>query len=242
EVLDDSTLVAINDSGNEPIIYVLNTGGQIKQKVRVNNAKNEDWEALASDDQFLYIGDIGNNLNERKALCIYRIRLNEIKQSNEVQAEKMDISYREQKDFPPADHERYFDAEAMTFFEGQLWIFTKNSTKPFDGKSYVYMVQFEANQTKSLSKVFELKLNQTSYLKDAVTSACTDGQSIVLSTYNRLLKLEFPKQGITKTTIYTYPHIQQMEACACLGNHTYILSNESNKFLGPAKLKIVKLP
>jgi hypothetical protein len=130
----------------------------------------------------------------------------------------------------------------MTYFEGQLWIFTKNSTKPFDGISYVYMVQFEANQTKTLSKVTDLKLNKSSYLKDAVTSACTDGHCIVLTTYNRMMKLDFPKQGLSKTTIYKYPHIQQVEACACLGNHSYFISNENHKFLGPAKLKLLKLP
>jgi hypothetical protein len=242
EKISDSLLIAINDGGNEPFLFVLDLSGQIMRKIRVSNAKNIDWEALAVDENFLYIGDFGNNMNERKDLCIYRVDRNDIATLNEVTAEKMSISYKEQKEFPPNDYERYFDAEAMTYFEGQLWIFTKNSTKPFDGLSLIYMVQFEANQTKTLSKVSELKLNKTSYLKDAVTSACTDGHSIVLSTYNRLIKLDFPKQGLSKSTIYKYPHIQQVEACACLGNRSYFISNENTKFLGPAKLKLLTLP
>jgi hypothetical protein len=173
---------------------------------------------------------------------IYRINRTEISTLNEVTAEKMSISYKEQTEFPPKEHERYFDAEAMTYFEGQLWIFTKNSTKPFDGKSFMYMVQFEANETKTLSKVSELRLNKTSYLKDAVTSACTAENSIVLTTYNRMIKLEFPKQGMTKSTIYKYPHIHQVEACTYLRPDHYFLSNEKNKFLGPAKLILLKLP
>jgi hypothetical protein len=242
EKLSDSLLIAINDGGNEPFLYLLNSRGQIMRKIRVSNAKNIDWEALAIDENYLYIGDFGNNMNERKDLCIYRVDRNDITTLNEVTAEKMSISYNEQKEFPPNDHERYFDAEAMTYFEGQLWIFTKNSTKPFDGLSLIYMVQFEANQTKTLSKVSELKLNKTSYLKDAVTSACTDGHSIVLSTYNRLIKLDFPKQGLSKSNLYKYPHIQQVEACACMGNRSYFISNENTKFLGPAKLKLLTLP
>lgn len=242
EKISDSLLIAINDGGNEPLLFILDLSGNITRKIRVSNANNIDWEALAMDENYLYIGDFGNNMNERKDLCIYRINLNDLSALNEVTAEKMSISYREQKEFPPNDSERYFDAEAMTYFEGQLWIFTKNSTKPFDGISFVYMVQFEANQTKTLSKVTDLKLNKTSYLKDAVTSACTDDHSIVLTTYNRMMKLDFPKQGLSKSTIYKYPHIQQVEACACIGDRSYFISNENHKFLGPAKLKLLKLP
>jgi len=242
EKLNDSTLLAINDGGNDPVLFLLNLSGQIIRQVKVSNAYNTDWEALAIDEKYVYIGDFGNNMNERKDLCIYRVNRQDIATLNEVTAEKMSISYKEQSAFPPMDQERYFDAEAMTFFEGQLWIFTKNSTKPFDGKSFMYMVQFEANETKTLSKVSELKLNKTSYLKDAVTSACTVESSIVLTTYNRLIKLDFPKQGLSKSTIYKYPHIQQVEACTYLGTNTYFLSNEQHKFLGPAKLLLLKLP
>jgi hypothetical protein len=242
EKWNDSTLIAINDGGNEPILFLLNLSGQITRKISVTNATNIDWEALAMDDNYLYIGDIGNNMNERKDLCIYRVNRGEIANSRTVIAEKMNISYKEQRAFPPLNNERHFDAEAMTFFEGQLWIFTKNSTKPFDGLSFVYMVQFEANKTKTLSKVTELKLNRTSYLKDAVTGACTVYQTIVLTTYNRLIKLEFPKQGMTKSNLFFYPYIQQVEACVWMNDHTYFISNEKNKFLGPAKFTKLQLP
>ena len=242
EKWNDSTLIAINDGGNEPILFLLNLNGQITRKISVSNASNIDWEALAIDDNYVYIGDIGNNMNERKDLCIYRMNRGEIAHSSTVIAEKMNISYKEQRTFPPLNKERHFDAEAMTFFEGQLWIFTKNSTKPFDGLSFIYMVQFEANQTKTLSKVTELKLNRTSYLKDAVTGACTVNQSIVLSTYNRLINLEFPKQGMTKSNLYFYPHIEQVEAFVSIGPSTFFISNEKNKFLGPAKFTKLQLP
>ncbi|MEN9987767.1 MAG: hypothetical protein RLZZ585_806 [Bacteroidota bacterium] len=242
EKWNDSTLIAINDGGNEPILFLLNLSGQITRKINITNATNIDWEAIAMDENYLYIGDFGNNLNERKDLCIYRVNRSDIAILNEVTAEKMSISYREQKEFPPNNHDRYFDAEAMTYFEGQLWIFTKNSTKPFDGLSFIYMVQFESNQTKTLSKVTELKLNRTSYLKDAVTSACTQNNSMILTTYNRMIKLEFQKQGMTKSNLYFYPHIQQVESCVAIGPGTFFISNEKNNFLGPAKFTKLQLP
>jgi len=242
EKLTDSLLVAINDGGNEPLIYVLDFTGKIIAKKEVANATNIDWEALAIDQKYVYIGDFGNNLNERKDLCIYRISRNSILNEEPLIAEKMTIHYREQNQFPPEQASRYFDAEAMTFFEGQLWVFTKNSTKPFDGISYIYTVQFESNQSKTLSKTAELKLNKTSYLKDAITSACTVGTTIVLTTYNRMIELSFPKQGLTKSNLFFYPHIQQVEACVSIGQDTYFISNEKNKFLGPAKFTKIHLP
>jgi hypothetical protein len=242
EKLNDSTLIAINDGGNEPILFLLNLSGKITRKINVINATNIDWEALAIDENYVYIGDIGNNMNERKDLCVYRLNRGELANSSAINADKMNISYKEQRSFPPLNNERYFDAEAMTVFEGQLWIFTKNSTKPFDGISYIYMFQFELNKNKELQKTTQLKLNKTSYLKDAITSACTQNNSMILTTYNRMIKLEFPKQGLTKSNVYFYPHIQQVEACAWINENTYMISNEKNKFLGAAKFTLLKLP
>jgi hypothetical protein len=242
EKLNDTTLLAINDGGNDPVLFLLDLNGQITRKIKVSNASNIDWEALAIDENYLYIGDIGNNMNQREDLCIYRINRSEITKSNELTAEKMSIRYQEQTSFPPIDKERYFDAEAMTVFEGQLWIFTKNSTKPFDGISYIYTFQFESNSNKELQKTAPLKLNKSSYLKDAITSACTQNNAIILTTYNRMIKLDFPKQGLTKSNLYFYPHIQQVEACVSMNNNTYFISNEKNKYLGAAKFTMLKLP
>ena len=51
---------AINDSGDEPIVYLMTSNGVVFHKIFVSGAKNVDWEDLSSDGDFLYIGDIGN--------------------------------------------------------------------------------------------------------------------------------------------------------------------------------------
>jgi len=104
EKISDSLLIAINDGGNEPILFFLDLKGTITRKVRVSNASNTDWEALVIDEKYVYIGDFGNNMNERKDLCIYRVNRQDIATLNEVTAEKMSISYKEQTEFPPKDH------------------------------------------------------------------------------------------------------------------------------------------
>ena len=56
---------AINDSGEDPVLYIMKSDGIIFHKIFIQGAKNVDWEDLSSDDDFLYIGDIGNNRNQR---------------------------------------------------------------------------------------------------------------------------------------------------------------------------------
>lgn len=63
-----------NDTYGQNKLYRLDhdlTG--IAQVVTINNSRNRDWEDLAQDQQFLYVGDIGNNLAKRKGGVIYKI-------------------------------------------------------------------------------------------------------------------------------------------------------------------------
>ena len=70
EMLNDSTFVALNDGGHEATLYLLNIRGKIIKKVKIENAKNVDWEDIAVDDKNIYIADVGNNTNKRKDLLI----------------------------------------------------------------------------------------------------------------------------------------------------------------------------
>ena len=56
-------------------MYVFSIGEPKQVRtIKIDNAKNDDWEELAEDDEFIYIGDFGNNNGKRKNLCIYIIR------------------------------------------------------------------------------------------------------------------------------------------------------------------------
>ena len=94
EFLNDSTLVAINDGGNEPLIYLLDLKGKVQGVVKVENAQNRDWEDLAIDDEHLYIGDFGNNVNNRRDLVIYKVKIADIIAKKSVQAEQITFNYK----------------------------------------------------------------------------------------------------------------------------------------------------
>lgn len=73
-------LLTINDSGNEPILFVIDMTGGDRGAWRVRNAKNVDWEALAigpcsesGPAHCVYIGDVGDNDAHHPTRTIYRV-------------------------------------------------------------------------------------------------------------------------------------------------------------------------
>jgi hypothetical protein len=83
-----------------------------------------DWEDLAKDDNYLYIGDIGNNLGARRDLRIYRVLLSELDTGTTADAESIAYSYADQEVFGSGGNSDW-DAEALIAFGDELVIFTK---------------------------------------------------------------------------------------------------------------------
>ncbi len=119
-----------NDSGGKPEIYGLDfRNGKVKATVRIVNATNVDWEEIAQDEEYIYIGDFGNNRGVRKDLCIYKIPKSSVptQGSADVLAEKISFQWEKQTEFPIiADRTTNFDCEAMFALHDRLILFTKN--------------------------------------------------------------------------------------------------------------------
>jgi hypothetical protein len=64
-----------NDSGNDPVLFGLDSAGTIVARVALQDALNEDWEDLEAgpcqDGHCLYVGDIGDNRALRTSITIY---------------------------------------------------------------------------------------------------------------------------------------------------------------------------
>jgi hypothetical protein len=130
----NGVFITHNDSGNDAILYELDTiTGQPARQVWVSNATNRDWEALTRDDNYLYIGDIGNNLGNRTDLRIYKIALSDYLQAanDSVLADTINFFYPEQTIFPGQPFQTAFDAEALIAMGDSLYIFTKNWSGSF---------------------------------------------------------------------------------------------------------------
>lgn len=139
--LKDSTIWVIEDGGNKDELYQVNFRGEILKSLKVKNGNNTDWEDLTKDKAGnVYIADIGNNNNSRKDLVIYKVPNPEIEPGDKIDAEKIELSYPEQKEFPPKKSNRFFDAESLFHHDSTLYIVTKNRSNPFTGSAFIYSV------------------------------------------------------------------------------------------------------
>lgn len=137
--LDPNRVWLVCDKGNKNSIYEVSFEGKLLKEIRLQNTTNKDWEDLAGDqDGNLYIGDFGNNLNNRKDLLVYKIPNPGRATEESITAEKIIFNYPGQDSFPPKKDNRRFDAEAMFFSGGMLYIITKNRSRPFTGETFVY--------------------------------------------------------------------------------------------------------
>lgn len=68
-----------NDSGNEPILYAVDSAGHDLGGWHIANAVNRDWEDMAAGPcitapgRCLYLGDIGDNQRRRPSIVVYRV-------------------------------------------------------------------------------------------------------------------------------------------------------------------------
>ncbi len=99
---DKKTIWVIEDRGNKNAVYGLNESGQMMAKIPVENAENTDWEDIISDTQGnIYIGDFGNNDNNRQDLAILKTDLKDITQTTTKVVQTTRFHYEGRQSFLP---------------------------------------------------------------------------------------------------------------------------------------------
>lgn len=128
-----------NDANNYPELYEFDTLGNLLRTIYILNAVNTDWEEVCKDDLGnLYIGDFGNNLNDRTDLKIHIIPNPTTIAGDTVASQIISFSYPDQLVFPPVDSLKNFDMEAMFWLNDSLYLFSKNRTIPYNGFTKMY--------------------------------------------------------------------------------------------------------
>lgn len=118
----------INDSDCAPELLAYDRKGTIQRRILVNNAINIDWEDLAEDGEYLYIGDFGNNRGMRKDLRILRVAKSDIPAASKggVEAQAISFVWADQKDFSNRLNRNDYDCEAFFAWGDYLYLFSKN--------------------------------------------------------------------------------------------------------------------
>lgn len=123
---EGDNIYALNDGGNGPYIFQLDMHtGRTKEKYRIDNIRNKDWEELALYNGYLYIGDFGNNMGKRRDLAIHRIRIDSLEHSDPPVMTTA-ISYSLQESYKPSRHDHEWDCEAMVVCSDGIYCFSKN--------------------------------------------------------------------------------------------------------------------
>ncbi|MEI6062171.1 MAG: T9SS C-terminal target domain-containing protein [Bacteroidota bacterium] len=157
-VFFNGQLWTINDSGNPPAIYQVDTTtGFVLRTVMVSNAVNTDWESITQHDSNIFIGDFGNNYGNRTDLRILKISKAKLlnPEIHSLEAGYIRFAYADQSSFSQELNSNNFDCEAFVYCNDSLHLLSKDWTDlqtrhyvlPADTGNFIakYVGQFNAN-------------------------------------------------------------------------------------------------
>ncbi len=224
-----NNLLWTHNDNNDINLYALDTlDGTLIRSYPLNGTINNDWEDISHDNDYIYIGDFGNNQNgNRTNLKILKISKNSILQ-NSPAIETINFSYSDQTDFTPTGtNNTDFDCEAFIVSSDSIYLFTK---------------QYISNQTSvySLPKTpgtYTAKLLSAYDVEGLITGAAylESKKLIVLCGYNTLLEpflfllydFNAPEYfGGNKREITIPLPFHQVEGIATTDGLKYFITNE----------------
>jgi len=231
-----------NDSGGDPALYKIDpVSGKQLSKLTIDNATNKDWEEVTTDSAYIYVGDFGNNIGQRKDLTIYKILKSEI-DSTSTQAEVITFNYPEQNTFP-GNYNHNFDCEAFITYGDSIYLFTKNWG---DGQCSIYALPKTAGD-------YDARLISRMDTEGVITGASVNehNENIALLGYNLEDNHFFPfvwkLSGYTGTDFfngkkerYNLDIIRQAEAILWTSENRCMVSAENEKS-GAASLYSIQL-
>lgn len=229
-------LITHNDRGNTNELFFLDpSDGNVLRTVSLSNVQNIDWEDLAQDDDFLYIGDMGNNDGDRRNLAIYKIQKNKLSVPSVVSAtvdEVIRFNYPEQTSFQKNSNHN-FDCEAIIIKENHIYLFTKHRA---DDNSTLYRIP-------KVGGDYEAELISTFNTQGMITGADINNQGEIaligldkkdqcfvwlLDNYENDDFFSGTKQ---KVNLGSYAEVGQMESILFSnGNELYITAEKVKKY------------
>ncbi|MDO3424032.1 hypothetical protein QWT87_03955 [Chryseobacterium sp. APV1] len=229
---DNNTIWAIEDQGNKNVIYGVDRKGNLTSDVLVENTENHDWEDITKDAAGnIYIGDFGNNENDRQNLSILKVDLKDASQKSAKVTQTTTFHYEGQTEFPPKKSNWLYDCEAFVEMNGNFYLFTKNRSKGFDGTFLVFQVPNKTGDFEA-KLIGKLKLDG-GYSDAAITSATinsTKDKIVLLNHKNIQILTGFSADDFSKTKIekVSLNHNSQKEAVVFADDKTLLIADEKD--------------
>ncbi|MCA6068766.1 hypothetical protein JI747_016485 [Chryseobacterium sp. RG1] len=233
---DKKTIWAIEDQGNKNVVYGLDMQGNLVKDVLVENAENNDWEDITKDVHGnIYVGDFGNNDNDRQNLSILKLDLKTPSQTTTRVVQTTKFHYEGQTEFPPKKSKLLYDCEAFVEMNGNFYLFTKNRSKGFDGTFLVFKVPNKEGDFEA-KLIGRLKLDGK-YSDAAITSAAinsTKDKIVLLNHKNIRILSGFTANDFNtaKSKKVSLNHNSQKESVVFLDDKTLLIADEKDKDTG----------
>lgn len=202
-------LWTLGDSGTGPFIGYVNTDSGKSHRIKVTNAKNIDWEAIAVEDpNHVLILDVGDNQRERNSITVYRIDTRKIKNSA-VKAEGFGITYPEGP----------MDCEAAVVKNGTLYLFEK-----------VYYLEPRVYAVDLNARPMTVKLLGRLPKAPLLTDASLHDNRLFFSTYTGVVELEnWPDLKKAKFRDVITGQYGQVEALTAISDKKFWVGREDGK-------------
>lgn len=236
----DGSMWSHNDD-TDTNLYRLSDGFDNYSTIQLKNVRNVDWEEISQDENYIYIGDFGNNASgNRKDLNILRVSKQSVLQGNAI-VDTIFFSYNNQTNFTAtAANKTDFDCEAFVVSADSIYLFTKQWLSQ---QTSVYVmpknIGTHVAQFKHSLPVNGLITGATMLPDKKITVLC--GYSTSLQPFLYLLYdyrgHEFATGNKRKITIVLAYH--QVEAIAAINPLTYYITNEY--FVHPLKTTTQKI-
>jgi hypothetical protein len=177
------TLWMHNDSGDQPRVYAVAESGATRVAYTLAGASAEDWEDMAigpgpaTGTSYLYVGDIGDNGEERDEIVVYRVPEPTVSGGATQTLDQVDTLTLRYPDGPRNAESLFVDPTT-----GELVVIEKSSD---GGPVHIYggPADLASGSTTELTRVGTLDLPDGS--SNAVTGAAitSDGKAIAVRTY-----------------------------------------------------------
>jgi len=125
-ILWDGFLWTHNDDTDTRIYQVDKSQADIIKQFELKGVVNRDWEEISQDEDYIYLGDFGNNgAGNRKDLHLLRIEKQTLRSGHAI-IDTIWFSYSDQLDFDPQPpNQTEFDCEAFIVSYDSIYLFTK---------------------------------------------------------------------------------------------------------------------
>jgi hypothetical protein len=237
-------LFTINDSGNPPEIFATDSSGRPLGRWRVPGVGNRDWEALSTgpcpSGTCFYIGDIGDNLERRPQVVLYRVGIPgfEVFRGG-IDPAPLNLDSAVVR-YPDGPH----DAEAMWVGDGGgMYVVSKGRS----GGVKLYRLPasaFGGGQPVTAVLVQTVPIQPAPILGRLVTDAARspDGRRVVIRTYSELYFFALLGDGrlAPPATVCNVAGLEpQGEGVAWLDEHRLLLTSEAPSATGAGPIHIV---